>query len=236
MIINGDCYEEIIKIKKNSIDLILIDPPYQISRDSNFSNASNDTDWETANRFNFSIDFGEWDKSALDWDFLFKEYYRILKKGGTIIIFYDIWKANELKECAENAKFKQPRVCAWIKSNPVPINSKSNYLSNSAEFFFTFVKKGKPTFNSKYDNGLYYYPLCHGKERYDHPTQKPLALIKDLIIKHSNEGDIILDTFAGTGTTGHAAKLLNRDFILVEKEENYFNIIKNRLDINKDDI
>jgi site-specific DNA-methyltransferase (adenine-specific) len=118
---------------------------------------------------------------------LFKEYYRVLKKGGTVIFFFDIWKSNIIKEVAELNKFKQPRIGQWV-NNPVPINS-NNYLSNSIEYFFTFVKGGKPTFNSIYDNGIYKYPLCHGKQRFDHPTQKPLELIKDLVRKHSNEGD-----------------------------------------------
>ena len=65
---------------------------------------------------------------------------------------------------------------------------------------FIFIKDKNPTFNSEYDNAIYNYPLCHGKERLKHPTQKPLGLIKDLIIKHSNKGDIVLDTFAGTSS------------------------------------
>jgi site-specific DNA-methyltransferase (adenine-specific) len=228
-IINGDCFQELIKIKSNSIDLILTDPPYLISRSSGFKNYSDKTSKQMATKYNISIDFGEWDKQELDWDFIFSEYYRILKKGGTLIIFYDIWKSNEIKNFADKYKFKQPRVGAWVRTNPVPINSSINYLSNSTEYFFTFVKGGKPTFNSKYDNGLYFYPICHGKERYEHPTQKPLALIKDLISKHSNPGDLVLDTFAGTGTTAHASVLLDRNYIVIERDEKYFEIIKKRI-------
>jgi site-specific DNA-methyltransferase (adenine-specific) len=229
MIICGDCYLEIKNIQSNSVDLIIIDPPYLISKDSNFKQISDSTSKEMATKYNISIDFGDWDKSELDWDSLFEEYFRVLKKSGTIIIFYDVWKSNELKFAAEKVGLKQPRVCAWIKTNPVPINSKINYLSNATEYFFTFVKGGKPTFHSEYDNAFYQYPICHGKERYKHPTQKPLSLISDLIKKHSNIGDMVLDTFAGTGTTGHACKLNDRNYILIEKDENYFNIIKERL-------
>jgi site-specific DNA-methyltransferase (adenine-specific) len=229
MIICGDCFLELPKIKSNSVDLIIIDPPYLISKDSNFKKVSSDTPDDMKIKYNISIDFGDWDKVVLDWDFLFSEYKRVLKKGGSLIIFYDVWKSNELKESAEIVGFKQHRVCAWIKTNPVPINSKVNYLSNATEYFFTFVKGGKPTFNSQYDNGFYHYPICHGKERYNHPTQKPLALIKELILKHSNPGDLILDTFSGTGTTGHASLLLDREFILIEKDNEYFGIINERL-------
>lgn len=235
MIINDDCFNYLSKIESNSIDLILVDPPYLISKESGFKNYSDNANNEVRKKFgSISIDFGDWDKQELDWQLLFNEYYRILRKGGTLIFFFDIWKSSMIKEIAEKSKFKQLRVCQWQKSNPVPINSKLNYLSNAIEYFFSFVKEGKPTFNSEYDNGVYKYPICHGKERYDHPTQKPLELIKDLIIKHSKEGDIVLDTFAGTGTTGHAAILLNRKFILIEQNPEYYQIIQDRL--NKVDI
>ena len=231
MIINGDCFEELKKLDSGSVDLIIIDPPYNISRNSNFKSYSEGTSKELVTKYaGISIDFGDWDKQDLNWDSLFYEYYRILKKSGTIVIFYDIWKSNEIKESAELNKFKQPRVGMWMKTNPVPINSKLNYLSNATEFFFTFVKGKKPTFHSVYDNGVYRYPICHGKERYDHPTQKPLALISDIINKHSNEGDVVLDNFAGTGTTAHACILNNRNYIVIERDDKYFDILKSRID------
>lgn len=233
-IINGDCLQELIKIKSNSIDLILTDPPYLISRLSGFSNISDNTSKEMATKYgSISIDFGDWDKQELNWDILFSEFKRVLRDGGTLVIFYDIWKSNEIKQYAEKNKFKQPRVCAWIKKNPVPINSKLNYLSNATEYFFTFVKGKRPTFNSEYDKGFYTYPICHGKERYNHPTQKPLGLIKEIILKHSNIGDKVLDCFAGTGTTGVASMDLGRNFILIERDESYFEIIKNRIQVVK---
>lgn len=229
MIILGDCLQELPKIESNSIDLIITDPPYLISKDSNFKQTSESTSKEMITKYNISIDFGDWDKIELDFNYLFKEWFRILKKGGTLIVFYDVWKSNDIKESALEAGFKQPRVCAWIKTNPVPINSKINYLSNATEYFFTFVKDSKPTFNSKYDNGFYKFPICHGKERLKHPTQKPLGLISELIEKHSNSGDLILDNFAGTGTVGEACIKLDRDYILIEKEESYFSLIVDRL-------
>jgi len=203
---------------------VVIDPPYNISRESFFHGGKAEND-----KFNkISIDFGYWDE-AIDMDELFNQLYRVLRNGGTLIIFYDIWKSTEIKEVAENNKFKQPRICQWIKNNPVPINSKRNYLSNAVEFFFSFVKKGKPTFNSKYDKGIYNYPLCHGRERLDHPTQKPLGLIKDIIKKHSNPGDTVLDCFSGTGTTAEACIDLDRKFICVERDEKYYNMSLERI-------
>jgi site-specific DNA-methyltransferase (adenine-specific) len=226
-----DCFEHLPRIPSNSIDLILVDPPYLISKDSGFTNYSDSANKDMVVKYGkVSIDFGHWDKEEIDWERLFDEYYRILKKGGTLIFFFDIWKSGIIKEIAESKKFRQPRIGQWHKTNPVPINSKLNYLSNAIEYFFSFVKDKKPTFNSEYDNGIYRHPLCHGKERFDHPTQKPLALIKEIIEKHSNPGDVVLDTFAGTGTTGHACLLSERRYILVERDESYFKIMADRIE------
>jgi site-specific DNA-methyltransferase (adenine-specific) len=234
MVINGDCLQELIKIESNSIDLILTDPPYLISRNSGFKRSSENTNDLLKLKYGkISIDFGDWDKVEIDWNLLFQEYYRILKKGGTVIFFFDILKSNLIKQVAELNKFKQPRIGQWLKTNPVPINSKNNYLSNSGEYFFSFVKGGKPKFNSVYDNGIYKYPLCHGKQRLEHPTQKPLDLIKDLVKKHSNEGDLVLDTFAGTFTVHNACDDLGRECISIEKDKVYFNIGKNRINNNR---
>jgi DNA modification methylase len=124
----------------------------------------------------------------------------------------------------------------WIKNNPTPINSKINYLSNAHEFFFTFVKDKKPTFNSEYDNAIYRYPLCHGKERLEHATQKPLILIKQMIEKHSNPDDLVLDTFSGSGTVAEACLLTGRRFMCIERDEKYYQMSLERikqLEINK---
>jgi DNA modification methylase len=223
VLILDDCFNYLSKIEDNSIDLILTDPPYDISKKSGFSSG------KLSKFTQISIDFGYWD-TEIDLDKLFKEYYRVLRKGGTLIIFYDIWKSNMIKDFANKYKFKQPRVGQWLKNNPVPVNSKINYLSNCSEYFFTFVKDKNATFNSEYDNGIYNFPLCHGKERLEHPTQKPLGLIKSLILKHSKEGDLVLDTFSGTGTTAVACIETDRKFICVERDDKYYQLSKSRLE------
>jgi site-specific DNA-methyltransferase (adenine-specific) len=223
VLIFDDCFNYLSTLESNSIDLILTDPPYDISKKSGFSSG------KMSKFTQISIDFGYWD-TEIDLDTLFKEYYRVLRKGGTLILFYDVWKSTMIKDFAVKYKFKQPRVGQWLKNNPVPVNSKTNYLSNCSEYFFSFVKDKNPTFNSEYDNGIYNFPLCHGKERLEHPTQKPLGLIKNLILKHSNSGDIVLDTFSGTSTTAIACLETNRKFICIERDENYYEISKNRIE------
>ena len=206
---NESCFSYLKTIENNSIDLILIDPPYEVSRETNFAKSDpkgNDTD-----RFRMSMQFGEWDVDFIGLDLVIKECYRILKKNGTIICFYDLWKITTLKKYFKNAKFKQIRFIEWIKTNPVPINSKVNYLTNAREIAIVGVKVNKPTFHSSYDNGIYNFPICHDKGRF-HPTQKPLDLIKALIEKHSNRGDVVLDCFSGSGTTVVAAIHTKRNF------------------------
>jgi site-specific DNA-methyltransferase (adenine-specific) len=154
-----------------------------------------------------------------------QEYYKKLKDGGTLIIFFDLWKIGELRHLMEKHKFKQIRFIEWIKTNPQPINSKVNYLTNCREVAVLGVKGGSPTFNSKYDNGIYEFPLQGGKDRF-HPTQKSLLLFEELIKKHSNKNDTVLDTFLGSGTTAIASKNTNRNFKGCEISKEYYDKFK----------
>ena len=125
--------------------------------------------------------------------------------------------------------FEQIRLVQWIKTNPQPINSSVNYLTNCREIALLGIKKSKPTFNSKYDKGIYEYPLQGGKDRF-HPTQKSLPLFEDLIRKHSNEGDVVLDCFAGSATTAIAAINTNRRFTGCESNKEYFSKAEERIE------
>ena len=223
---NQSCFEFLSTIPSKSVNLILIDPPYEISRTTNFQSGE-ETGTDT-DRFRISMDFGDWDKNFFGLEKVFKEAQRILVDGGTMICFYDLWKIETIKQYYENNKFKQIRFLEWIKTNPVPIDSKINYLTNAREVAVLGIKKSKPTFNSSYDKGIYEYPICHEKGRF-HPTQKPLELMEALILKHSNEDDTVLDCFAGSGTTGVAAIKNNRKFIGCEISPEYYSQSLERL-------
>jgi len=169
-------------------------------------------------------DYGEWD-SEFTMEHLGQficKYYKKMAKGGTLIMFFDLWKITDLKSLLEKHKFKQIRFIEWIKTNPQPLNSRVNYLTNCREVALVAVKGGNPTFNSSYDNGIYHHPLQGGKNRF-HPTQKSLSLFEELITKHSNPGDIVLDTFLGSGTTALACKNTGRDFKGCEISSEYYN-------------
>ena len=222
----GDCLVEMKKIEDNSVDLILTDPPYIISRETNFNKGGgNESKYGS-----LSMDFGEWDKKPLDIKFLIKEWYRILKDGGTLIVFYDIFKMQEIYDLALEYKLKQPRIGIWDKSNTVPINAKINYLSNCREYFISFCKGKKGVFNSYYDKAFYTYPIVGGEERTEHPTQKPLQLMCDIIKTNANENNVVLDCFMGSGTTGVAALKNNCDFIGIELDDKYFDIAQKRVE------
>lgn len=213
------CFDYLKTLKSDSVDLVVIDPPYEVSRDTNF--AAGEETGRDVDRFRMSMDFGDWDNNFTGLDVVIKECYRVLKKSGTLICFYDLWKITILKEYFDKAKFKQIRFIEWQKTNPVPINSKLNYLTNSREIAVTGVKCGKPVFHSEYDNGIYKHPIYHDKNRF-HPTQKPIKLIEELIEKHSNKGDVVLDCFSGSGTTAIACINTYRNFVGCEISKEYF--------------
>ena len=174
--------------------------------------------------------YGKWDSEFTmeDLQLFINHFYRVLKPGGTCIVFFDLWKITPLKEQLEGAKFKQIRFVEWIKTNPQPINSKVNYLTNCREIALLGIKKSKPTFNSSYDNAIYKFPIQGGKDRF-HPTQKNTKLFEELIKKHSNEGDVVLDPFLGSGTTAIAAINTDRNFLGCEMEQEYFEKAKSRI-------
>ena len=229
-LVNASCFDWLKTVSSNSVDLVLIDPPYEVSRETNFR--SSEKTGRDVDRFRLSMDFGDWDYGFSGLDAVIKECYRVLRAGGTLICFYDLWKITILRSYFDAAKFKQIRFIEWIKTNPVPINSKTNYLTNAREIALVGVKGGKPTFNSEYDNGIYKYPVCHDKGRF-HPTQKPIELIRDLIRKHSKEDDIVLDCFSGSGTTAVAAMLENRSFLGCELDTTYYLKSLERINENK---
>ena len=280
-IFNIDASTFLNTLDDSSVDLILTDPPYIISKPSGMNTLHNkiqeNTDkgieyvkteeewlqykqtldkpqeeldkdkgqgWSKENylkygtilgkKYSTKTDYGKWDKEfTLDeLEKIIEKYYLKLKKGGTLIIWFDIWKISQLKKILEKYKFKQIRFIEWIKTNPQPINSTTNYLSNCREIALTAIKDKKPTFNSSYDNGKYdTYPMVAGKGKYKiHPTQKNLQLFEDLIKKHSNENDLVIDTFLGGGTTAIACKNTNRRFKGCEIDKTYFNKVKKFLE------
>lgn len=228
---NKDALDYVKSLKNDSVDFVLTDPPYAISRKTGF--ASGELTGKNTDRFRVSYEFGEWD--VVDTEYflqVFKETYRSMKKGATLVCFYDIWKITELKEILESSGFRMFRMIEWVKTNPVPINSKKLYLSSSKEYAIVCVKGSKPTFNAEYHKGVFEYPIYHAKDRW-HTTQKSLTLFQELIRIHTHTGETVLDMFSGSATTQVAAILEDRRYLGCEKNPEFFEKCKMRIAENE---
>ena len=212
---NCDYKELLPQIEENSIDLLLTDPPYCVSRDYQLG---------FSNMGRAGMNYGDW-----DYDFNQTEWIDLasskIKPGGSIIIFNDWKNMSYLVSSLEKNGFIIKDLLRWKKSNPMPRNTTRRYVSD-AEYAIWAVKPGKPWIFNKPADISYYRPefeagLVLGKSRI-HPTQKPVNIIEQLITIHSNENDLICDLFSGSGVVGLVCKKLNRNFIGSELNKEYF--------------
>ena len=213
----GDCLEVMKNIPDKSVDLVLTDPPYNIARDNNFN---------TMGRA--GIDFGEWDKGADLFSYI-DECSRVLTDNGSFVVFNDWKNLGDIARYAESLDFDTKDMLRLEKSNPMPRNRDRRYITDYECAIWFTKKKAKWTFNrqdASYQRPKFVCSIDKGL----HPTQKSLKLMQELIMIHSNEGDVVLDCFMGSGTTGVAAKNLNRNFIGIEMDEGYFKIAQERIE------
>ena len=228
------------KLKDNSIDCVITDPPFNISeRGKDIQRKCLSSKMHKRNS-NIKKNFGEWDimkekdfkQFTEEW---FKECARVLKKKGWCFIFFSKERigyfTNPLSGLFIKNGFKTRTIISWHKTNPVPSFRKMNFLS-SCEFCIVGSKgEGRiPNFlMQKEMHNFFETPNKSSYGKTKHPTEKPLQLIEWLIKIGSNENDIILDPFLGSGTTAIACLKLNRKFIGIEKEEEYIKIAEKRL-------
>lgn len=234
-LILGDCLKVMKEIPDNSVDLVLTDPPFAISNEVVIIRGRNKMKFKGKD---VKFDFGEWDKfESLDdyLQFTFKwldECVRVLKEGKLIISYFDRDKINFISNYLQKKhNFKLKGYFAHLKSNPIPQARKVKWMNGWEEVGLWQKPNGKLTYNYQLGQQKDYMevPICGGKERTKHPTQKPLKILELFVKYWSNENDIVLDCFAGSGTTGIGSLNLNRNCILIEKEKKYFEISKERL-------
>ena len=219
-LINANAYDYIKKLQEDNVIVnhIITDPPYNISKDNNFNTLKGRK----------GIDFGEWDKNfdLLNWIPLYKQ---ILDKNGSMIIFCSYlnisYIANELTKSGMIVK----DVLVWQKTNPMPRNVDRRYVQDMEFAIWAINTKAKWVFkkdkNVPYLRGIFRHSIVSGKNRI-HPTQKNVDLLKDILTIHTNENDLILDPFMGSGSMGIACNEMNRRFIGIELDEkNYKNTI-----------
>jgi modification methylase len=241
--IQGDCIEILRRFPTNSIDLIFADPPYflQLRQDLWRPNLTKvdrvDDDWD------HFADWQTYDRFSKDW---MTECQRVLKETGTIWVMGTYHNIYRLGALMQDMGFWLLNDLVWIKSNPMP-NFRGVRFTNAHEtlLWASKGKKAKYTFNyhamKSINEGTqmrsdWWLPLCSGQERIKvngkkiHSTQKPQALLYRIILSSSNPGDIVLDPFFGTGTTGAVAKMLHRHWIGIEKDPQYIGVANERIE------
>ena len=247
---NGDCIEILNKqVDLESIDLIFADPPYNLSGNGlKWSGNKTGGDWYMMNE--------NWDKmTALEYLTFTRQWIgacsRVLKGNGSIYISCSYHNIGEILTTLKQLDFKTNNVITWHKTNAMP-NMTKRVFTHSAEFIIWATKGNKWVFNyetvkkinpEKQRDGalkqmrdVWSIPLVQGKERMKdsngrtlHPTQKPEEMLKRIILASSNENDIVLDPFLGTGTTTYIAQKYSRNWIGIEKEKKYVEVAKRRM-------
>lgn len=221
-LLNGDCYKLIKQIPDKSIDLVYIDIPYLYEEHGGGTTKlakriENLTKVQLANI-----------KDGIDYS-IFDELCRVMK-----YIYIYIWCSKEqildIMKYFIDKKGCRFNILTWNKTNPIPATN-GTYLPD-IEYCLVFKENGSPKYNDGYElkSKWYISPINKSdKDLYNHPTIKPLELVKRHILHSSNEGDTILDCFMGSGTTGVACKETNRNFIGIEIDKDYFKIANDRI-------
>ena len=232
-LILGNSFEELKKIKKNSVDMIFADPPYFLSGDGISCSGGKMV----------SVNKGEWDKKIgieekhqfnREW---IRLCYNILKDEGTIWISGTLHNIYSIGMALEQEGFKIINNITWKKLNPPP-NISCRYFVHSTETILWAkknIKKAKHKFNyelmkelngGKQAKDVWETSLTKPSEKKygKHPTQKPIAILEKLILASTDEGDLILDPFNGSGTTGIVANKLKRKYIGIDLEKEYLDI------------
>lgn len=218
-LINGEAVEEMKKLKDNSIDFVLIDPPYKLENHGGGKNGFKDRKLVK----DLHIDFIS---KGFDFESVFFEIER-LQPTLNAIIFCSNKQVSEIMSYWERKK-KSVTLLVWQKTNPTPL-SNGKYISDLE--FMVFVRGKKAIYNSigyKEQLKTFTYPAPSSKKRI-HPTEKPQEILERLIKIHSNEESAVLDCFGGSFSTGLACLRLNRNFVGIEMDTNYFKIAEQRI-------
>lgn len=208
-IINADCLDILKELPDKCIDLVLTDIPYgEVNRlDNGLRN----------------LNKGCADEVSFDIDELLNSLIRLCK--GSIYIFCGTEQVSYIRQKLVNNNYSS-RLLIWEKTNPSPMNGDYIWLSGIETCVYGKLKNG--VYNAYCRNTVLRYPVCNDKFRF-HTTQKPLEMFKELIKISSNENDLILDCFSGSGTTAVACHNLKRRFICIEKDKDYYEASCERL-------
>ncbi|MGK2898581.1 MAG: DNA-methyltransferase [Burkholderiaceae bacterium] len=204
----------------DAVDAIVTDPPYNVSEEGADIRHLNG---DVAQR----RDFGGWDRDGWEPSALLALSARLVRPGGALLAFCSDRLLSAYREAAD---FSPRGTIVWEKLNPPP-TPRPSYVSATEWCVWLQRDGGKATWNgSGFTPNILRHPICGGGERSAHPTQKPLSLLLELVQRHTNPDDLILDPFAGSGTTLVAAKQLGRRAIGIELEERWAEVAAKRLE------
>lgn len=242
-ILDGDCIAMMNALPAGSIDLIFADPPYNLQLKGDLHRPDNSLVDAVDDHWDQFSSFAAYDKFTRDWLAAAK---RLLKPNGAIWVIGSYHNIFRVGAALQDQGFWMLNDVVWRKSNPMP-NFRGKRLTNAHEtlIWASRDENSKYTFNyealKELNDGVqmrsdWVLPICTGHERLKdehgdkaHPTQKPESLLHRVIMATTNKGDVILDPFFGTGTTGAVAKMLGRDFIGIEREEAYRKVAAERI-------
>lgn len=214
---NDDCLKVLKEIKDNSIDLIVTDPPYPVISGGKPKEKGQPGGMLSKNDGKI---FEHNDIKPEDW---FPELYRILKDGSHCYVMTNTLNLEKYLTLARTSGFQLHNLLIWEKNNVTP----NRWYMKNCEYVL-FLRKGKAkAINNLGSKTVHQVDNIIGNK--EHPTEKPVDLMKLYIENSSNEGDLVLDPFMGAGSTGVAATETNRKFIGIELDKKYFDIAKKRI-------
>ena len=251
-VIQGDCIEILKALPDSSVDMIFADPPYNLQIGAEYGRG-------VLKRPNNSVVDGvdeDWDKvgTFADYD-VFSEAWltearRVLKKDGTLWVIGSYHNIFRVGAQLQDIGYWILNDIVWRKTNPMP-NFRGRRFTNAHETLIWCAKSDDSRYTFNYDSmksmnddlqmrSDWLLPICSGQERLRdpegrkaHPTQKPEALLHRIIMASTQSGDVVLDPFFGTGTTGVGCKRLGRSFIGIERDSAYIDVARKRLAATK---
>jgi modification methylase len=242
-IFDGDCVAEMARLPASSVDLVFADPPYNLQLSGELHRPDNsrvdgvEADWD---KF---ADFAEYDCFTRTW---LGECRRLLKPSGGLWVIGSYHNIFRIGAILQDLGFWILNDVVWRKSNPMP-NFRGRRFTNAHETLLWCAadRDARYTFNYEAMKALnediqmrsdWLIPICGGPERLKdgdgkkaHPTQKPEALLHRVLLASSRPGDVVLDPFCGTGTTGAVARRLGRRFIGIERDPGYAALARDRI-------
>lgn len=239
----GECIEVLKSLPDKSIDMVFADPPYNLQLGGDLHRPNNSKVDACDDHWDQFESYKKYDEFCREW---LTEARRCLKDDGSIWVIGSYHNIFRLGAILQDLGYWILNDVIWRKSNPMP-NFRGKRFTNAHETLIWAAKSEKSKYTFNYDSmkalnedlqmrSDWFIPLCTGNERLKdeagakvHPTQKPEALLQRVIMASSKPGDVILDPFFGTGTTGAVAKKLGRDYVGIDREDDYIKAATKRI-------